>query len=270
MLSLFNVCLKTPSLVPFVPNLLEQFLDGDGMDLSVIDDCLCAKPTSSHCIFGQNKHSLNLISECDYAPLYDHRLVITSVDSKANIFRNILSFFIILFQTLYVALYTGVIIVTRTPKYYNHSYVDLENDTCIYMCNVLTNTTYHFDYSNHGTFILYIFRLILLICSCIALLKEFIQILTQRERYFREFFLNLLEILTDSCGVIFAIDTNICSKYSSIRCKYQYDFGALGVACVWTTLLLAFVNSLKLGKYGLLFITIFLYGLAIYLHFICY
>ncbi|CAF3706336.1 unnamed protein product [Rotaria sp. Silwood1] len=273
--------LKIPSLVPFVPNLLEQFLDGDGTDLSVIDDCLCSKPTSSHCIFGQNssinntnininkknkftknhwikEHPLNLISECDYTPLYDHPLVITSVDSKTNLFGNNLSLFIILFQTLYVALYTGVTIITRTPKYYHYSYVYFENDTCIYMCNILTNTTSHFDYSNHGTFILYIFRLILLLCSCIALLKEFIQILTQRERYFRAFFLNILEVLTYSCGVIFTIDTNICSKYSSIRCKYQYDFGALGVASVWTILLLAFVNSLKLGKYGLLLITIIL------------
>jgi len=54
------------------------------------------------------------------------------------------------------------------------------------------------------------------------------------------------------------LDLNHCSKYSSIRCKYQYDFGALGIASVWTVLLLVFVNSLKLGKYGLLFITVFL------------
>ncbi|CAF1211792.1 unnamed protein product [Rotaria sordida] len=273
--------LKIPSLVPFVPNLLEQFLDDDGIDLSVIDDCLCSKPISSQCIFGQygsiyntnnninkkykfrktnwvKEHPLNLISECDYAPLYDHPLVITTVDSKANLFGNILSLFIILFQTLYVALYTGVTIITRTPRYYGYSYIDFENDTCIYMCSVVTNTTYHFDYTNHGTFVLFMFRLILFLYSCIALLKEFIQVLTQRRRYFQAFFLNLLEILTYSCGVIFTIDTNTCSKYSSIRCKYQYDFGALGVACVWTILLLAFVNSLKLGKYGLLFITIIL------------
>ena len=54
------------------------------------------------------------------------------------------------------------------------------------------------------------------------------------------------------------LDTQDCSKNSSLRCKYQYDFGALGIASVWTVLLLVFVNSLKLGKYGLLFITIFL------------
>ena len=54
------------------------------------------------------------------------------------------------------------------------------------------------------------------------------------------------------------LDLSDCSRYSSIRCKFQYDFGALGVASVWTVLLLVFVNSLKLGKYGLLFITVFL------------
>lgn len=52
------------------------------------------------------------------------------------------------------------------------------------------------------------------------------------------------------------LDLNSCSKYSSIRCKYQYDLGALGIASVWTVLLLVVVNSLKLGKYGLLFITL--------------
>ena len=220
--------LKAPSLIPFVPNLLEQFLDSDGMDLSVIDDSLCSKPTSSRCIFGRNsslhntntntnknlkftptqwvkEHPLNLIAECDYAPIYDHPLVITTVDSKAELFGNLLYLFILLIQTLYVALYTGVTLVTRTPKYYDHTYVDFENDTCIDMCNTLTNTTHHFDYTHDGTFILYLFRFILLLCSCVALLKEFLQILTQRERYFRGFFLNLLEIITYSCGIIFAM-----------------------------------------------------------------
>ncbi|CAF3681673.1 unnamed protein product [Adineta steineri] len=273
--------LKVPALIPFVPNLLEQFLDGDGMDLSVIDDCLCSKPKSSRCIFGQNssihntsqtvnkkdnftpaqwikEHPLNLISECDYAPIYDHPLILTTVDSKADLFGNLLYLFILLIQALYVILYTGVTLVTRTPKFYQHTYVEFENDTCIDMCDILTNGTHNFDYSDDGTFILYIFRFILFLFSCAALLKEFYQILTQRGRYFRGFFLNLLEIITYSCGIIFAMDTNDCSKYSSLRCKYQYDFGALGVASVWTVLLLVFVNSLKLGKYGLLFITIFL------------
>src|ERR1700744_1042321 len=111
--------LKTPSLLPFVPNLLEQFLDSDGMDLSVIDDCLCFVPTPSRCLFGQNssihnsnrntnkshkfttnqwtnEHPLNLISECDYPPIYDHPLVITTVDSKADLFGNLLYIFILL------------------------------------------------------------------------------------------------------------------------------------------------------------------------------
>jgi len=220
--------LKIPSLVPFVPNLLEQFLDNNGMDLSVIDDSLCSKPTSSRCIFGQNssmynrntntnkkfkftpnqwvkEHPLNLICECDYAPIYDHPLVLTTVDSKADLFGNLLYLFILLIQALYVALYTTVTFVTRTPKYYDHSYVDFENETCIDMCNILTNTTHHFDYSHGGAFILYLFRFLLFICSCAALLKEFIQILTQRERYFRAFFLNLLELITYSCGIIFAM-----------------------------------------------------------------
>jgi hypothetical protein len=220
--------LKNPSLVPFVPHLLDQFLDGDGMDLSVVDDCLCSKPRPLRCIFGQNssmsntpnnpntndkfttnqwtkEHPLTLISECDYAPIYDHSLVITTVDSKAELFGNLLFLFTLLFQAIYVALYTGVTIVTRTPKYYGYDYVDFENDTCVNMCNTLTNSTNHVEYKYDRTFILYIFRVILLACSCVGLLKEFVQIFTQRGRYFRAFFLNLLEVLTFSCGIIFSM-----------------------------------------------------------------
>jgi hypothetical protein len=224
--------LKIPSLVPCVPNLLNQFLDNDGMDLSVIDDCLCSTPKPSRCVFGQNssvqhrnsitnqnhkfttnqwikEHPLNLISDCDYAPIYDHPLVTTAVDSKADLFGNLLFIFILLIQVLYVALYTGVTILTRTPKYYKYNYVDFENNTCIEMCDILTNSTHHFDYIHKGIFILYLFRFMLFIFSCAGLLKEFLQILTQRERYFQAFFVNLLEILTYTCGIIFAIGKKI-------------------------------------------------------------
>ncbi|CAF4409714.1 unnamed protein product, partial [Adineta steineri] len=141
----------------------------------------------------------------DYAPIYDHPLILTTVDSKADLFGNLLYLFILLIQALYVILYTGVTLVTRTPKFYQHTYVEFENDTCIDMCDILTNGTHNFDYSDDGTFILYIFRFILFLFSCAALLKEFYQILTQRGRYFRGFFLNLLEIITYSCGIIFAM-----------------------------------------------------------------
>jgi hypothetical protein len=227
--------LKVPSLIPFIPNLLDQFLDNNGIDLSVIDDCLCSKPRSSRCIFGQNsskstnptnptktdkfttnqwtkEHPLNLIAECDYAPIYDHSLVITTVDSKAELFGNLLYLFILLIQAIYVALYTGVTIATRTPKYYGYDYVDFENDTCIEMCNTLTNSTNHVKYEYDRTFILYIFRFILFLFSCAAVLKEFMQILTQRGRYFRAIFLNLLEIITYSCGIIFAMGKEIFSS----------------------------------------------------------
>lgn len=206
--------LKIPSLIPFVPNLLNQFVDEDGIDLSVIDDCLCSKPRSSRCIFGREnqqkslstsnwmkEHPLNLISQCEFAPIYDHPIVTTIVDSKADLFGNLLYFFILIIQAIYVALYTSVTLVTRTPKFYERSYVDFENVSCFDMCRELTGGTMEFD----GTFVLYIFRLFLLICSCAALLKEFVQVIVQRRRYFKAFFLNLLEILAYSCGVVFSI-----------------------------------------------------------------
>ena len=224
--------LKVSALVPSVPNLLDQFLDGDGMDLSVIDDCFCSKPRPSRCIFGQrsllintgndndkterftqnqwvHEHPLHLISKCDYAPIYDHPIVITAADSKAELFGNVLYLFILIFQGLYVALYTGVTIVTRTPKFYGYDYVEFENDTCLEMCRTVTNVTEHSDYTYQGTLILYVFRLMLLIFSSVALLKEFVQLVMQHRRYFRAFFLNLLEILTYTCGIIFSMGKSV-------------------------------------------------------------
>lgn len=222
--------LKISTLIPSVPHLLNQFVDDDGMDLSVIDDCLCSQPMSTRCVFGQHssircahstdatdrsdsfqssewieEHPLNLISKCEYASIYDHPLVITTVDSKVELFGNLLYLFILFIQILHVALYTGVTIITRTPTFYRAAYVDFENVSCIDMCHQLTNTTNHFDYNHHGTFILFIFRFLLFLFSCVALSKELLQLLTQRGRYFRAFFLNILEILTYSCGIIFAM-----------------------------------------------------------------
>ena len=230
--------LKVPALVPFVPILLDQFLDVDGIDLSVVDDCLCSKPQPSRCIFGQKssltiapdddnknqgftgnqwlqEHPLHLICKCDYGPIYDHPLILAAVDSKAELFGNVLYLFMLIFQALYVALYTGVTIITRTPKYYNSDYVEFENDTCSEMCQTVTNITEHFDYTHTGASVLYIFRFILLVYSCVALLKEFIQLATQRRKYFRVFFLNLLEILTYTCGIIFSIGKKLFSREKS-------------------------------------------------------
>jgi hypothetical protein len=45
--------LTTPECFPLVPILLEQFVDNNGIDLSIIDDTLYARPGKTRCIFGQ-------------------------------------------------------------------------------------------------------------------------------------------------------------------------------------------------------------------------
>jgi hypothetical protein len=84
------------------------------------------------------------------------------------------------------------------------------------------------------------------------------QLLTQREKYLRGFFINLLQLHTYMCVIIFSVDLNACSQRTGLRCKWQWEAGALGMASVWTLLLLVFMNTLKIGKYGLLFVNVFL------------
>jgi hypothetical protein len=54
------------------------------------------------------------------------------------------------------------------------------------------------------------------------------------------------------------MDLNSCTQYTGLRCKWQWECGALGIASVWTLLLFVFTNTLKIGKYGLLFVSVFL------------
>jgi hypothetical protein len=65
------------------------------------------------------------------------------------------------------------------------------NYTCYDLCITLTNDPYKPASDNSP---LRALRLILLILSGFALLKELFQILTQREKYFRRFYINLIEL----------------------------------------------------------------------------
>ena len=101
-------------------------------------------------------------------------------------------------------------------------------------------------------------RLGLVLFSMIALLKESFQLITQRAKYFRDIFVNALEVQTYVFAIVFAIDVDPCTRQTGLRCKWQWECGAIGITGVWTLLLSVFMNSLKIGKYGLLFVNVFL------------
>lgn len=48
--------LVTPECIPLVPLILEQFVSHNGIDLSIVDDCLYARPTKTRCLFGRSKY----------------------------------------------------------------------------------------------------------------------------------------------------------------------------------------------------------------------
>jgi hypothetical protein len=133
-------------MVPLVPMLLEQFVGEDGIDLSVVDDCLRARPSAHRCIFGRSKrfatsnwlkqHPLSLIAEANHAPVYDHDIVKMCVDLKFQLFGNFLYLLILCAQVFFVLLYTGVALSSPTPP---HSYYDAFNITCKQLCQKLTS-----------------------------------------------------------------------------------------------------------------------------------
>ncbi|CAF0744146.1 unnamed protein product [Didymodactylos carnosus] len=257
--------LTMAEMVPLVPVLLEQFVGEDGIDLSVIDDCLRARPSAHKCIFGRSKrfsstnwlkqHPLSLIAEANHAPVYDHDVVKMCVDLKFQLFGNFLYFLILCAQIFFVTLYTSVALISPTPHKPGFTYYDMANTSCKQMCWNMRNDQTDPLQSN---ILLQIVRMMLLLASCLALLKEFSQLLNQREKYFRGFFVNVLELHTYVCAIIFAVDINDCTRKTGLRCKFQWEAGALGIGTAWTLLLLVFMNALKIGKYGLLFVSVFL------------
>ncbi|CAM4783487.1 unnamed protein product [Rotaria magnacalcarata] len=96
----------TAEMIPWVPLLLEQFVGEDGVDLSVVDDCLRARLAA---------HRSN------HAPVYDQDIVKICVDLKFQLFGNFLYLLILFAQISFVCLYTGVALSSPTPP---HSYYD--------------------------------------------------------------------------------------------------------------------------------------------------
>ncbi|UJR32325.1 hypothetical protein I4U23_019789 [Adineta vaga] len=256
--------LTTPECVPLVPLILEQFVSDRGIDLSIVDDCLYARPTKTRCIFGRTKHfstdnwlqqhPLTLIAKADYKDVYDHRLVRLCVDLKFNLFGNFLYLLILCCQSTYVALYTGIALGSPTPSDQGTNYYQMVNYSCYDLCLTLANDPKNPATDNSA---LRALRLILLILSGFALLKELFQVLTQREKYFRRFYINLIELHMYVSAIIYSVDVNECTRQTGIRCSPQWMAGGIGLLSVWTSLLLVVMNGIKFGKHGLLFITVF-------------
>ncbi|CAF0993111.1 unnamed protein product [Didymodactylos carnosus] len=262
--------LTIKELVPFVPLLLEQFVSDEGADLSIVDDCLHARPSAQRCIFGRSSddppelwsstnwlkhHPLTLIAEADHKPVYDHYLVKMCVDLKFQLFGNFLYFIISCSQVIYVTLYTGITLGSPTPALQGMNYYSLVNYTCEQTCWMLTNDM---ETPLQPSTPLRALRFMLLILSCLTLLKEFIQLFTQKEKYFRKFFINMLEVHMYVSAIIYTIDLNECTRRTGLRCREQWETGAVGLLSVWTSLLLVLMNGIKFGKHGLLFITVLL------------
>jgi hypothetical protein len=134
---------------------------------------------------------LALIAKADCKAIYDHQLVRMCVDLKFNLFGNFLYFIILCGQSIYVALYTGITLGSPTPANQNTSYYQMTTYSCNDLCLTLANDPINPAQDRPSIRAL---RLILLIVSGLSILKEFHQVFTEREKYFRRFYINLIEL----------------------------------------------------------------------------
>jgi hypothetical protein len=208
---------------------------------------------------------LALIAKADCKSIYDHPMVRMCVDLKFNLFGNLLFLLIFCCQSIYVALYTGIALSSPTPANQGTNYYQMVNYSCIDLCLILANNPINPAQNQSSIRAL---RFILLIVSGLALFKEFYQVLTQRDKYFRRFYINVIELHMYVSAIIYSVDINECTRQTGIRCATQWMTGGIGLISLWTSLLLFVMNGLKFGKYGLLFITVyktFLKFIAVYI-----
>jgi len=132
-----------------------------------------------------------LIAKADSKAIYDHPLVRMCVDLKFNLFGNFLFLLILCCQSIYVALYTGIALGSPTPAHQGTNYYQMSNYSCVDLCLALAN--YPINPARNQSPIRAL-RFILLIVSSLALLKELYQIMTQRDKYFRRFYINIIEL----------------------------------------------------------------------------
>jgi hypothetical protein len=150
--------------------------------------------------------------------VYDHRLVRLCVDLKFNLFGNFLYLLILCFQSMYVALYTGIALGSPTPTGQQTNYYQMVNYTCWDLCLTLANDR-HRPAQDNAT--LRPLRLLLLILSGFALLKELVQIFAQRNKYFRRFYINLIElhmyVSIDSWPGIVIVTHQVCIRARTLN-----------------------------------------------------
>jgi hypothetical protein len=133
-----------------------------------------------------------MIAKISNKSIDDHSLVRLCVDLKYQLFGNVLYFAIAFGQIVYVTLYTSVVLASPTPSIQSTNYYSLINNSCNEICFQLSN--YKENSLGSDNSILRIFRTFLLILSCLTLFKEGFQLLTQKNKYFKKLFINLLEI----------------------------------------------------------------------------
>ncbi|CAF2110504.1 unnamed protein product, partial [Rotaria magnacalcarata] len=97
-----------------IQRMLTMFIGENVIDLSIIGDCLRARPAGNR----------SLIAEANCAPVYDHDVVKICVDLKFQLFGNFLYLLILYSQILFVALYTGITLASPTLP---QSYYDTSN-----------------------------------------------------------------------------------------------------------------------------------------------
>ena len=123
---------------------------------------------------------------------------------------------------MYVALYTGIALGSPTPTVQGSNYYQMTNYSCADLCFTLANDPTH-PAQEHAP--LRALRLILLIISCLALCKEFFQIVTQKEKYFRRFYINLIELhmyVSISCPSAFGWTHSHARRFVIGQCHHLF------------------------------------------------
>ncbi|KAI0226877.1 Transient receptor potential cation channel subfamily A member basal [Lamellibrachia satsuma] len=210
-------------------------------------------PYSTHSSILKGNHPLMIMVEHHQEALLAHPLVTSLLQYKWDNFgryvyyTNLASYVIFLtFLTVYVMESTAPYMYNSTATNFN---ITENGDFCINVKNWYQNNKTGHDIKL--PLVAVISKYIVMVLAVLNLVREILQLRTQKFNYFG--FENTIELTSYLGSILLVTDFSICQQETGIRMGWQWQVGAVALFVAWMDLLLFIRKIPRFGIYIVMF-----------------
>jgi transient receptor potential cation channel subfamily A protein 1 len=200
----------------------------------------------------QLNHPFTIMVEENSENLLDHPLVHSLLEYKWRLFASYFYYFNFLFYLLFVASLTIYVLLAFPPFHFGITQTQMQESTCEELCLFIkANRTEEINNYQFRINTISIFKWFVIILAAMQLVKESVQIITQRLDYIT--LENAVELPAFILAIVFAIDLNRCARDIGYRCVFQWQLGALSILLTWFALVLFMKKFPRFGIFVVMF-----------------